>query len=247
METHNGAIPFPKLKSDDYLLYSSYRGKELGLQLKSCSDALFDLSVVISLGFTGNFSQWKISDPLPKYSHWYLEDKKNDVKVVFSCKRKLSRITLGEFNEKRSVGIDNQFWVESLRRNCFYKLPSIKKPIYEFLMDQKYANGMGNYMRAEILGRIGENPFMSAEEYITKFWSELHTTTQIVIKESYENFGFQGWDWRNPLLSKEDQPIYQEKFQHWLKFYTKQSHIKDNQKRTFWYDKKWEKFAPHQA
>jgi carbamoyl-phosphate synthase large subunit len=157
LETHNGAIPFPKLKSDDYLLYSSYRGKELGLQLKSCSDALFDLSVVISLGFTGNFSQWKISDPLPKYSHWYLEDKKNDVKVVFSCKRKLSRITLGEFNEKRSVGIDNQFWVESLRRNCFYKLPSIKKPIYEFLMDQKYANGMGNYMRAEILGTSTES------------------------------------------------------------------------------------------
>lgn len=41
------------------------------------------------------------------------------------------------------------------------------KPIMEVLMNQQYFNGIGNYLRAEILFRIGDlNPFISARDAI---------------------------------------------------------------------------------
>ena len=42
----------------------------------------------------------------------------------------------------------DEFW-----KNVMTNLTKLKKPLYEMLMDQKYFNGIGNYLRAEIIFR----------------------------------------------------------------------------------------------
>ena len=43
------------------------------------------------------------------------------------------------------------------------------QPIHLVLMNQKYFNGIGNYLRAEILYRLPEvNPFMEAREILKR-------------------------------------------------------------------------------
>jgi len=42
--------------------------------------------------------------------------------------------------------------------------PAFSKQLCEVLLDQQYFNGIGNYLRAEIMYRTGVSPFMKARE-----------------------------------------------------------------------------------
>jgi len=99
------------------------------------------------------------------------------------------------------------------------------KPIYEVLLNQKYFNGVGNYIRAVICGRIDINPFQNARDYIKTdpdlffkiIWDTIDESYDLQIKNKMTN------DWYSPYDNK------------------KESFIEDSNKRRFWYKNKWKR------
>jgi endonuclease VIII-like 1 len=120
-------------------------------------------------------------------------------------------------------------FVQNLKDNSERKI--FDKPIFELMLDQKYFNGCGNYLRAEILDRADMNPFMSSREAI-KDIGMLNLCRDIVV-EAYQLGGGQLEQWTNPYL--DDKVTFRE----WLQCYGKKEKIKDRSGRTFWFDKKF--------
>ena len=108
------------------------------------------------------------------------------------------------------------------------------KPICEALLNQKYFNGIGNYLRSTILYYLDVNPFESARDIIKNNPTILDMCRDISLK-SYQLNGGQLTDWRNPFDTD-----YQD-FIDWV-YYQKGNSMKDSNGRTFWYHPKWESF-----
>ena len=51
------------------------------------------------------------------------------------------------------------------------------RPICEVMLDQRFFNGIGNYLRAEILHRAGIHPFAPARDIITQYTQQSAATT----------------------------------------------------------------------
>jgi endonuclease VIII-like 1 len=113
-------------------------------------------------------------------------------------------------------------------------------------MDQKWFNGIGNYLRAEILDRLRDkiNPFESSRKAIENC-PELFEVTLNVVQESYTMGGGELKDWDNPYTRgygrgrinenmKAEAPT---SFRDWLNCYQKKESIVDSKNRRFWYDK----------
>jgi endonuclease VIII-like 1 len=111
------------------------------------------------------------------------------------------------------------------------------KPICEALLDQKYFNGIGNYLRSTILYYLDINPFETARTVIKSHPQVLDMCRDIPMK-AYELNGGQLQDWKNPF----DTDF--EEFKKWV-FYQKGVSCKDKTGRTFWYDEKWKDSCPY--
>ena len=240
-----------KSKTDLTLPYSKFqiiaepRGKELRLQF-------FDWGhrgmvyrtqyLTFTMGMSGNWNYSKNVFSIPKHTHLMIADCNGGV-LGMQDVRRFARWDWRSWNPERSmdptddpVGFEN--FIE-LAINYENDHRIFNKPIYEALMDQRYFNGIGNYLRAEILGRIDEDPNQSARSYIRSTGSQFFDTLQTVIKESYLLGGGQFKDWYNQAdLEKKKS----KEFQAWMQFYFNKERcvpIKDSSKRTFWMDKKW--------
>jgi endonuclease VIII-like 1 len=101
------------------------------------------------------------------------------------------------------------------------------------LLNQKYFNGIGNYLRSTILYYSNINPFETAREVIIDCGERLFEFCKDIPLKAYRLNGGQLKDWSNPfeLDSKE--------FSEWV-YYKKGNSIKDSNGRTFWYNPKWD-------
>jgi endonuclease VIII-like 1 len=123
-----------------------------------------------------------------------------------------------------------------------YKYPkkaAFKKPIYETLLNQEYFNGIGNYLRAEILGRINIDPNTPTDDYIMQAGDEFFNILRKVSEESYVLGGGQFKDWYN---QEDGEGEKWKSFQEWMQFYFNKDRCiphKDSNGRVFWMDKKW--------
>jgi endonuclease VIII-like 1 len=92
------------------------------------------------------------------------------------------------------------------------------------MLDQKYFNGLGNYLRAEILDRSNQNPFVSSRESINnQLMLEL---CRDIVMEAYQLGGGQLLQWTNPYF---DDKVT---FRGWLQCYGKKEKIVDSKGRT---------------
>lgn len=114
---------------------------------------------------------------------------------------------------------------------------SFDKPICEVLLEQKYFNGIGNYLRSTILHYLDINPFMTARDVIKERPEILEMCKDVPIK-AYQLNGGQLTDWKNPFDTD------YEEFQKWV-FYQKGISCKDSTKRTFWFSEKWKDYCPY--
>jgi endonuclease VIII-like 1 len=105
-------------------------------------------------------------------------------------------------------------------------------------MNQRWFNGIGNYLRAEILGKWDVNPFQPIRDIISEEFLE-HLLQQVV--DSYELGGGRLYTWTNENLVIQRSGL---SWSEWMQFYRKGENIRDKQKRTFWFDKKWIDYAP---
>ena len=109
------------------------------------------------------------------------------------------------------------------------------KPIHLVMMNQKYFNGIGNYLRAEILYRVPEaNPFKSAREVIQQHPEVLALCRELPLM-AYVMGGGSIKDWKNPF-GEEAVP------EHFFQCYSNptMSNLVDANGRRFWYDQKWD-------
>ena len=151
--------------SEAYSISSEARGKELALTLQCSVDPQNRLRLLFRFGMSGKFRFGPASE-LPKHAHLQFfsngSDGKGEPNVLsFVDVRRFGtwRVMPAGWGEDR--GPDPILEYDAFRRQVLENVedPVFKKPICEAMLNQKYFNGIGNYLRAEILFRYATRIF----------------------------------------------------------------------------------------
>lgn len=210
------------------------RGKELRLTLSSGADTRF---ISAAMGMSGHWYACYGSD-VPKHTH--LKFRAVSGKNV--CLVDARRFARWKWSEGWAAnrGPCPLTQTESFVRNVVYNLhkKAFSQPIHLVLMDQQYFNGIGNYLRAEILFRAEQDPFEEARVAIAKNPKILELCSQVP-QEAYMIGGGQLKDWQNPFN------VPAGGFAEWIQCYGRSdSRIIDKNGRTFWYFQSQIKLKP---
>lgn len=215
---------------------SESRGKEMMLEISESSLFSFNTpkvkTLMMTMGMGGHF-EWAKKGT--KIKHTHLSFVSDEGELAFVDVRRFGKWKFGFWNSERGPDPTQRFYefkrfiMENLETKQF------QKPIHELLMNQKYFNGIGNYLRAEILFRVDCNPFLSGEEAIQEFPEILDLCRDLPLI-AYQLGGGRLKDWKNP--NGEETPTDWGSFM--LCYGNKSmSKILDKNGRTFWYNPKW--------
>ncbi|XP_051979045.1 endonuclease 8-like 1 [Xyrauchen texanus] len=168
----NPEVPFC---CDAYCIKAQSRGKEVRLTLSPIKSENYNkrkvskdqsqqpMNVVFRFGMSG-FFRFTAVDDLPKHAHlrFYTNETPRKVLSFVDPRRFGSWQPHGIWQPDRGPCI--MFEYESFRENVLSNLSdkAFDRPICETLLNQKYFNGIGNYLRAEILYRLRIPPFVKA-------------------------------------------------------------------------------------
>jgi len=158
-----------------YTINAESRGKEVKLWLQECPEldtknaTLKKISILFRFGMSGSF---KVSsaDDLPKHAHLRFYAKPNLASetpqvLSFVDYRRFGRWEIdADWGTERGPCPITDY--ENFRKNVIDNLEDsafCNKPICEVLLNQKFFNGIGNYLRAEILYRSNIAPFEEAK------------------------------------------------------------------------------------
>ena len=219
-------IPFKTFK-----IKAQSKGKEMVLYFLDYHSDQF-ITARITMGMSGHFKLTNTGDEA-KHSHlkFYRED---GTTLSFVDVRRFGKWKQGlVWSDNR--GPDPTTEYKAFWDNVMTNLTKLKKPLYEMLMDQKYFNGIGNYLRAEIIYRAGDvDPFLPAGMQFARYPKLLDLCRDIPLL-AYAKGGGSIKDWDNPF----GEEAIQERF---MLCYgnNEMSKRKDRNGRTFWYDKKWD-------
>ena len=231
-----GGLPFT--------IEAQSRGKELLLTLNSVGGE--ELSLRFAMGMSGN---WYLAGPGENVKHAHLKFYRQDGYTL--CMVDVRRFAKWDWTESWSVKRGpcplHEFEDFCNHVNNSVVKKSFGKPVYEVLMDQQYFNGIGNYLRAEILHRLDVNPFQSARSLILEKGDELLMLCHDVCQEAYMVGGGELKDWDNPFKRGYGRGRINEKmakladtgFRDWLQCYGKMENLEDSKGRRFWFDEKW--------
>lgn len=213
-----------------YTITAESRGKELLLKLR---DADTHIPIRFNLGMSGYFEH-KNLDKSHKHAHLKFIAR-DGTSLNFVDVRRFGRWNVGlEWSSKRGPDptLDYPGFVQNILDNIHK--PAFKKPIYELLMDQKWFNGIGNYLRAEIMYRVDVSPFIPAWQAIDQEPKILELCRDLPL-QAYELGGGSIKDWKNP---------FGKEIKNWEEFMLcygneTMSKVKDKTGRTFWHDPIW--------
>lgn len=216
-----------------FTIEASSRGKQLLLTLKKLNSNE-QVKLLMSMGMSGHFG-WVETGVISKHSH--LRFQSDNGSLDFIDVRRFGKWKIAD-NWSADRGPDPTIEFESFVQNIKDNLhkPEFNKPIHLVLMNQKYFNGIGNYLRAEILYRVDVNPFTSAREALESC-PKIYQLCKWTPSQAYKLGGGQLRDWENPFGSEGDPNSWQE----FMLCYGKASMMKiqDKNKRTFWFNSKW--------
>ena len=163
--------------SANFTITSESRGKELALFLRCQQKASNVLRILFRFGMSGKFV-FTNTDSIPKHAHlqFHTVPKGKDHNEVLSfvdVRRFGSWHVTDEWGEERGPDILNEF--DQFRSNVLGNLEdaAFNRPICEAMLNQRYFNGIGNYLRAEVLFRYIFGP-------VTRNCSLLHGCMGIV-------------------------------------------------------------------
>jgi formamidopyrimidine-DNA glycosylase len=224
-------VPF-----DEFNISATSRGKELTMSLDSV-DKSDQMCLRVTMGMSGHFRMTRTGE----------ENKHAHLKFLSTDGYTLSFVDVRRFGKWKT----NESWsanrgpcpmteFEDFKREILTNLnkKDFDKPINELMMDQRYFNGIGNYLRAEILYRIDVYPFMPAREMIEHHADEFFNLCRDIPALAYVRGGGEIKDWNNPFKSETDYIRTNDSF---FKCYGKKEmgQVVDKTKRRFWYDPKW--------
>lgn len=228
---HKGEeVLVPNAKENPFTLRAESRGKEMRLVIND--ESLLSMT----MGMSGYFRLTKTGEEV-KHSHLMFLSTDGFTLSFVDVRRfgKWKWVTDWASNRGPDPVYEHQDFVSNIHNNL--DKTAFKKPVCEVLMNQKFFNGIGNYLRAEVLYRIPElNPFTDAKTAIQNYPEILDLCKEIPLK-AYLLGGGQLRDWENPF-SADDKDL--KKF---IRCYgnPQMSKVKDKSGRTFWYDPKWDK------
>jgi len=220
---------------ENFKVKSKSWGKELKLRVYH---DVTDLTFSIFMGMSGN---WKFV----KTENWndtrfvrMRLDTTDGYSLLLYGSYMGPKYRLGDFTGvKRGPDPTKDF--DNFKKNILNNInsKSFDKPICETLLDQKYFNGIGNYLRSTILYYLDVNPFEKARDIINNYPQIIEMCRDIPNK-AYQLNGGQLSDWTNPFDTD------YEEFKKWV-YYQKGLSCKDKTGRTFWYQEKWESYCPY--
>ncbi|XP_066860076.1 endonuclease 8-like 1 isoform X4 [Anser cygnoides] len=152
-------VPF---RSEAYRLGAAARGKELRLRLEPLGPGR-PQALVFRFGMSGGFRLRPAAAP-PRHAHLrFLTRESPPCALCFVDARRFGSWRLGDaWQPGRGPCVLTEY--RAFRENVLKNLDdkAFDKPICEALLNQKYFNGIGNYLRAEILYRLKIPPFEKA-------------------------------------------------------------------------------------
>ncbi|XP_066492470.1 endonuclease 8-like 1 [Tiliqua scincoides] len=174
----NPEVPF---ESDKYVVSATSRGKELKLTLapikrensssgrgkvcmaRSQKGTQEPMDLVFRFGMSGTFKLVPVAE-MPKHAHLRFYTKGSPPQVLcFVDVRRFGRWEVDatwQPNRGPCVMLEYEKFRENVLKNLSDK--AFNRPICEALLNQKFFNGIGNYLRAEILYRSKIPPFEMA-------------------------------------------------------------------------------------
>ena len=216
-------------RGQEFTITSESRGKEMVLTMERNQ---VSMPIQFTMGMTGHFKVTNTGQE-PKHTHLFFY-RSDGTTLCFVDVRRFGKWKVAEeWNKKR--GPDPTTEYKAFWDNVMTNLTKLKKPLYEMLMDQKYFNGIGNYLRAEIIYRAEDvDPFLPAGMQFARYPKLLDLCRDIPLL-AYAKGGGAIKDWDNPFGDN----AITEKFM--LCYGNKSmSKRKDRNGRTFWYDPKWD-------
>lgn len=225
-----------KIKIDDIsngvFMRAESRGKELMLVFGVEADTpsgFYPIKYFFSMGMSGN---WLVSESeIPKHSHFqiFFDDKV----VCMVDPRRFAKWRIdNNWKQDRSPDImyERNEWVLNYNKRI-KTLGHVS--IYELLMNQKLFNGVGNYIRAEVLYKMDIHPNTTSRDVD---WRDLLECITTVMQEAYAVGGLEMSAFKNP----NDSDTTKNKGD-WQQCYNKpnMSSIIDSNGRKFWYNPKW--------
>ena len=228
---HKGEeIKVPFLK---FGIKAKSRGKELMLEIKDHLSSRKSQKLLMTMGMSGHFMMTPLNE-IPKHAHltFYAH---GSLALSFVDVRRFGKWKKTEtWSDNRGPDPTTEFedFVHNVGRHILSK--EFTKPIHEVLMNQKYFNGIGNYLRAEILYRADVDPFISTREAIQSK-PEILALCRDIPMQAYRLGGGSIKDWQNP---------YDKQPQNWDEFMIcygnkQMKAIVDRNGRRFWYNPKW--------
>ncbi|NXV67590.1 NEIL1 Endonuclease, partial [Molothrus ater] len=155
-------VPF---RSEAYGISAIARGKELRLTLSALDPAAGPPAqdLVFRFGMSGSFRLCPAAE-LPRHAHLRFLTRESPPRALcFVDPRRFGSWRLGDaWQPERGPCVVSEY--QAFRENVLKNLEdrAFDKPICEVLLNQKYFNGIGNYLRAEILYRSKIPPFEKA-------------------------------------------------------------------------------------
>lgn len=204
------------------------RGKELRLSLTSGDDKHM---LSVSMGISGYWVLWDSRDS-PKHTHLKFNTVSGRCLCLVDARRFARWKWTNSWSPNRGPCPLTEYdqFVQNINQNL--NKSDFSKPIHLVLMNQRYFNGIGNYLRAEILDKADQNPFVSAREALSKN-PKILTLCRDLPREAYVIGGGQLKDWNNPF------EVSKSSFHEWITCYGRKTSIVDKHGRTFWFDIKW--------
>jgi endonuclease VIII-like 1 len=233
--SHKGKIlEFP----EEFEISSRSRGKELKLFLSHSEGTE---SLLMTMGMSGHFRLTKTGEEL-KHSH-LMFDSDDGTTLSFVDVRRFGKWSFGDWNPLRGPDPvqEHDLFIQNIQNNLEKK--DFVKPLHEFLMNQKYFNGIGNYLRAEIVYRLEEvDPFLPALRILTsEFARPLLKLCKEIPERAYVLGGGNLYTWSTPegLEIPDDLGTWDD----FMICYgnPNMSSVVDSIGRRFWFDPKWKK------
>lgn len=227
-----------------YTVTAKSRGKELMLEMEMLggeSNGPIVKKLLCTMGMSGNWVYVKDGSPkmekAMKHGHLRIKSTRNNWLILYDPRRFAKWKFVDSWSKNRGYCPLTEFenFSADIINNCNVK-KDFSKPVYEVMMNQKWFNGIGNYLRAEILYRLDVNPFQPFNQLLNDDVDYLLILTHICCKDAYELGGGQLKDWFNPEGASANS------FKEWMVCYGNKnmSTLKDSNGRVFWYHPKWD-------
>jgi len=222
------------------------RGKEMQIELELVggenSKGEHKKTLMVTLGMSGSWAMVRHDSPkkeeVLKHSHLRLITTRGDLLVLHDVRR-FAKWRWGTWGGGRGpcpLTEYNEF--ANHIRNNYQTAKPFNAPLNELLMNQSYFNGVGNYLRAEILHRMSFSPFTIANTLNRDQIEAILKMIHFCCRDAYALGGGQLKDWINPHGTNASN------FKEWIKVYGKANSLTDRTGRRFWYDPEWEEMVP---